>query len=215
MNRYHFTEHGKSYRIDHTLQSWRPQYSTIVAWTPPNSTVLDAGCGDGVLGEKLKKEKECSVFGFDLDPIGVAAAKRRGVNARVHDADRPFPYKKGQFDVVICNEVLEFVRDPNFVVSEILRVGKRAIVEFPNFGFWFYRIQMLAGRFPTLALYGHAVWETRQTKFLSYNDFLDLPIMKKASVQRVAGIDWKNRRVSWLASRFPNVFARSVIVALT
>lgn len=212
---YRFTEHGVGYRVGLALQSWRPQYSTIVDWTPSNSTVLDAGCGDGVLGEKLQKEKGSTVFGFDLDPIGVTAAIRRGVNARVHDADHPFPYKKGQFDVVICNEVLEFVRDPNFVVSEILRVGKMAIVEFPNFGFWFYRLQMLLGRFPTLALYGHTVWDTGQTKFFTLADFLAFPAVKNARIAHCAGIDWKNRHVSLLATRLPNLFARSVIVRLT
>lgn len=211
---YRFTEHGVGYRAGHALRPWRPQYSTIVDWTPPNSRVLDVGCGDGILGKKLAKEKGCRVFGFDLDPTGVAAAKQQGVNACVHDADRPFPYKKGQFDVVICNEVLEFVRDPNFVVSEILRVGKAAIVEFPNFGFWFYRLQMLAGHFPSLSLYGHTVWETRQTKFFTLADFLRFPALKKTHSTRHAGIDWSNRRVGFLASRFPNLCARSVLLQL-
>lgn len=211
---YRFSEHGDGYRVGFALRPWRPQYSTIVAWTPPGSRVLDAGCGDGVLGQKLINEKGCTVFGFDLDRVGVAAAKRRGVRARVHDANRPFPYKKAQFDVVICNEVLEFVQNPNFVVSEILRVGRTAVIEFPNFGFWFYRFQALTGRFPTLALYGHSVWETRQTKFFTYADVLAFPALKKARVTRRAGIDWKNRRVSWLATRFPNFFARSVILEL-
>lgn len=212
---YRFTEHGVGYRLGQTLQSWRPQFDTIVSWAAPKSSVLDVGCGDGVLGARLLKEKHCTVFGFDLDPVGVAEAKRRGVSARLHNADEPFPYKKGQFDLIICNEVLEFVCDPNFVVSEILRVGRQAIVEFPNFGFWLYRLQLLCGRFPSLALYGHPWWETRQTKFFTFADFLKLPAMKSVTVIRIAGTNWKNRSVSYLATRLPNFFARSVILLLT
>lgn len=212
---YRFTEHDRGYREKHTLQPWRPQYETIISWVPSGSHVLDIGCGDGVLGASLIKEKNCRVWGFDLDPIGVAEAKRKGLRAVVHDADMPFPYKAKQFDVAICNELLEFVTDPNLVVSEALRVSKKtAIMEFPNFGFWVYRLELLFGRFPRLALYGHRWWNTRQTKFFTYRDFLSLPIMKKARMCRIAGIDWRNRRVSWLASRFPNFFARSVMIAV-
>lgn len=197
-----------------TLQPWRPQYKTIISWVPVGANVLDIGCGDGVLGDTLIREKNCRVWGFDLDPIGVNEANRKGIHAVVHDASKQFPYKNRQFDVAICNEVLEFVEDPNRTVSEALRVAKAVIIEFPNFGFWFYRLEMLFGRFPQLALYGHRWWDTRQIKFFSYNDFSALPIMKKVRIEHMAGIDWKNRRVSWLASRFPNIFARSVIAKL-
>ena len=215
MNAYRFTEHTKGYRAGRTLQPWRPQFTTILSWVPTNARVLDIGCGDGVLGATLIKEKFCRVRGFDLDPVGVAEANRKGVRAVVHDANNPFPFKKKRFDVALCNEVLEFTEDPNAVISEALRVSKSAIIEFPNFGFWFYRLEMLIGHFPRLALYGHRVWETRQTRFFTYSDFLTFPAVKKARIVRIAGIDWKNRRVSLLASRFPNLFARSVILELS
>ncbi len=215
MTGYRFTEHIKGYALGATLQPWRPQFTTIISWVPEGSRVLDIGCGDGVLGVKLIREKNCRVWGFDLDPTGVAEAKRKGVHAVTHDANMSFPYKARQFDIVICNELLEFVSDPNLVVSEALRVSKKTVImEFPNFGFWLYRLELLLGRFPRLALYGHRWWNTRQIKFFSYHDFLSLPVMKKAYVSRIAGIDWRNRRVSWFASRFPNFFARSVLIIL-
>lgn len=209
---YRFTEHGKGYQLGKTLQSWRPQFNTIVSWVPEGSSVLDVGCGDGVLGNTLIKEKGCRVSGFDVDSVGVTESRRKGLITRVHDANMPFPYKSKRFDVAICNELLEFVEKPNVVIAETLRVGKRAIIEFPNFGFWFYRAELLFGRFPKLALYGHRWWNTRQTKFFTFTDFMELPAIKRATVTRVAGIDWKNRNVSYLATHIPNLFARSVLI---
>lgn len=213
MARYRFSEFGQ-YKIGKALTPFRPQFPVIISWVKTGSNVLDVGCGDGVLGQRLIQEKRCHVHGIDLDEIGVAEAKRRGIDARVGDADDGLPFKAHSFDVVICNELLEFVRNPNFVISECLRVGKTAIIEFPNFGFWFYRLQTLAGRFPTLALYGYSVWGTRQTKFFTYADFLRFPALKNARITRLAGIDWKNRRVSYLGTRFPNLFARSVLLEI-
>lgn len=211
---YRFTEHDKGYAVGKTLQPFRPQFAQIVSWVPRGLTVLDIGCGDGVLGATLIKEKSCHVWGFDLDSIGVKEAKRKGVRAVVHNANKRFPYKTNQFDVAICNEVLEFVEDPNLVISEALRVAGTAIIEFPNFGFWLYRIQLLLGHFPRFALYGHQWWNTRQTKFFSYADFLQLPSMQHTTIGRIAGIDWRNRGVSYLATRLPNLFARSVIIEI-
>lgn len=213
MAQYRFSEFGQ-YKIGKALTAFRPQFPVIISWVKEGANVLDVGCGDGVLGQRLIKERRCRVHGIDLDEIGVAEAKRRGIQARVFDADDGLPFKAHSFDVVVCNELLEFVRNPNFVISECLRVGSTAIIEFPNFGFWFYRLQMLAGRFPTLALYGYSVWETRQTKFFTYADALRFPALKKARVTRRVGIDWKNRNISLLATRLPNLFARSVIMEI-
>lgn len=214
MAKYRFDEHGIGYRVGHTLQTFRPQFPIIISWIPKNSKVLDVGCGDGVLGEKLIKEKQCEVFGIDLDEIAVKEAKRRGIKAEVRDMDDGLSWKNKKFDVVICSDVLQYSHQPDIVVSELLRAGKVVIVEFPNFGFWFYRLQTLLGRFPKLSLYGHAWWNTRQTKFFSLADFLSLPSLKKAKLNKIICIDWKNRHVSFLAKFNPNFFGRSCILEL-
>jgi methionine biosynthesis protein MetW len=214
VKKYRFNEHGEGYRIKKTLQPWRPQFPVIINWIPVGSKVLDVGCGDGVLGEMLIKEKNCNVYGIDLDEIGVREAIRKGVKALVGDADEGLPYPDKSFDVVVCNELLEFVNSPDFVVGELLRVGKKVIIEFPNFGFWFYRLQMLFGRFPSLSLYGHMWWETSQVRFFSLADFNKLPFLRKAMILQRACIDWKNRKVSILSRFAPNLFARSCILEM-
>lgn len=214
MKKYRFEEHGVGYQLGKALRPWRPQFPVIFSWIPKGAKVLDVGCGDGVLGERLRKEKNCTVYGLDLDEVGVEEAKRRGVKAKVWDADEGLPFKTNQFDIAICNELLELVRKPDLVVSEVARVGKTAIVEFPNFAFWFYRLELLWGRFPHFALYGHKWWETQMIKFFSYSDFLRLPSMQHLTIKRRACIDWKNRKISFLAKFFPNLFGRSCILEL-
>lgn len=214
MMKYRFDEHGVGYKIGKSLQPWRPQFPIILNLIADKSKVLDIGCGDGVLGEMLIKEKGCEVFGIDLDEIGVKEAKRRGVKAIILNIDDGLPFKNNEFDVVVCSDVLQYSNKPDFVVSQLLRVGKTVIIEFPNFGFWFYRLQMLFGKFPKLSLYGHKWWQTRQTKFFSLNDFLSLPSLKKVRVKKIVCIDWKNREVSILAKFFPNFFGRSCILEL-
>lgn len=214
MARYRFTEHGVGYQIGKTLQPWRPQFTVITQLVKPGSKVLDVGCGDGVLGEILIKQKNCQVFGVDLDLRGVAQAKRRGIKAKVFDANRKLPFEDQSFDCAYCNGLLEFVKDPNFTASEILRVGKIAIIEFENFGFWFYRIQHLLGRFPKLALYGHQWWQTSQTKFFSLSDFLSLPCLKNSKIEKIICVNWRNRKVSWLSRLWPNFFGRSCILQI-
>ncbi len=214
MKKYRFDEHGVGYKVGKTLQPWRPQNSTIISWVKEKSRVLDVGCGDGVVGERLIKEKNCEVYGLDLDEAAIAESKRKGLKAKVWDADDGLPFKTKSFDYAISNGLLEFVNKPDFLIAEILRVGKVAIVEFPNFGFWFYRLEMLFGRFPKLSLYGHEWWNTRQTKFLSLNDFLSLPSMKNVRINRIVCMDWKNREVSFMAKFWPNFFGRSCIVKI-
>lgn len=213
MAKYRFEEHG-FYKKESTLVSFRPQFPIILSLVKKGSKVLDVGCGDGVLGQKLIQEKGCTVFGIDLDEVGVTEAKRKGISAKVYDADLGLPFKDRSFDLVICNELLEFTKKPDYIVSECLRVGKEAIIEFPNFGFWFYRFQMLLGRFPKLSLYGYNWWDTLQIKFFSLADFLNLPAMKNVKILKIICINWRNRKISFLAKLNPNLFSRSCILKI-
>lgn len=214
MPKYRYTEHGKGYQVGQTLRQWRPGFDIVISWIPKGSRILDIGCGDGVLGERLIKQKSCLVYGFDLDPIGVKESTRRGIKAKVWDANEPLPYKDSSFDVIVCHGILQMIKKPNQLISESLRVSKTIIVEFSNFGFWFYRLEHLFGRFPRFLLYGHNWWETNQVSFFSYSDFLQLPALKKAQIKKLVCIDWKNRHKSLLGKFWPNLFGRSCILYL-
>lgn len=213
--KYSFDEHGVGYKVGRKLQKWRPQFSTIVDWIKPESSVLDVGSGDGVLAERLEKEKHCTVLAVDLDGMAVRETKRSGIKAQRLDVDDGLPFKDNSFDVAVCSDLLQYVKKPDFVMGEILRIGKSTIVQFPNFGFWFYRLVFLTGRFPKLALYGHKWWESQITRNFTLEDFLRLPSLKNAFVKRMICIDWKNRNISLLARFWPNFFARSCILELS
>src|SRR5581483_10556941 len=211
---YRFDEHGKGYKIGKALQSYRPQWIVMASLIKGGSKVLDLGCGDGIQGQRLIKEKGFEVFGIDLDPIAVTEAKRRGLKAKTGDISKRLNFSDKSFDYVICNVVLELVKKPDFLISEMLRVGKTVIIGFENFGFWIYRIEMLSGKFPQHALYGHKWYESNFTSFFSLSDFLSLPSLKKAKIKKVIGINWRNRKVSLLARLFPNLFSRSCILVI-
>lgn len=214
MTGYRYEEKGGNYQAGRTLRSWRPQFPVILSWINKGSKVLDVGCGDGALGEFLIRDKNCLVHGVDLDPIGVSEARKRGVKARILDADDGLPFKDKSFDVVIVCGLLELVRKPDFVVAETLRVSKRVIFSISNFGFWIYRLEHLFGKFPSFALYGHAWWETTQIKFFSLSDFLSLPSLQNATVKRLSCIDWKNKEVSQLGKLNPNLFGRNCVIEI-
>src|SRR3989344_4133938 len=215
MPNYKYEELGKHYALNKSLKSYRPQWQPILGLVPENSKVLDVGCGDGVLGEMLRKQKGSIVFGSYLHKVAVLEAKRKGITAQVHDANLRLPFKSKGFDYVICNEVLEFLTEPEKAISEALRVGKTVILEFPNFGFWYYRLEMLLGRFPKKALFGYSPFNTHQIKFFSYRDFLEFKVIRGVEIKRVICINWRNKKVSFLAKFNPNLFGRSCIVVLT
>lgn len=211
---YRYEEKGETYQSGKTLRSWRPQFPVILSWINKGSKVLDVGCGDGALGEFLIRDKDCLVHGIDLDPVGVAEARRRGVKARVFDADEGLPFKSKSFDVAIVCGLLELLRKPDFVVAETLRVSERVIFSISNFGFWLYRLENLFGKFPSFALYGHTWWETDQITFFSLSDFLALPSLQNTTIKGLSCIDWKNKEVSQLAKLNPNLFGRNCIIEI-
>lgn len=215
MANYQYEERGVNYKIGKAIHSWRPQYKVILSLVKRNSKVLDVGCGDGTLGEFLIRDKDCQVWGVDLDPVGVAEAKRRGYKSSVLNADDGLPFKNKSFDVVVICGLLELLRKPDFVIAEALRVSDSVIVSFSNFGFWIYRLELLFGKFPSFALFGHAWWETTQTTFFTLADFLNLPSVQNAKVESITCIDWKNKEVSNLAKLNPNLFGRNCIIKIS
>src|SRR5437667_4806132 len=122
----------------------------IAEMIEPGARVLDIGCGDGALLAFLAREKGVDARGIELSQSGVNACVRHGLSVIQGDADRDLDtFPAGAFDVVVLSQTLQATRQPRHVLEELLRIGKRAIVSFPNFAFSRVRLSLLfRGRMP-------------------------------------------------------------------
>jgi homoserine O-acetyltransferase len=128
----------------------RVDYNVIESLITPGSTVLDIGCGDGELLSRLTNQIKIKGHGIELDQNMVLACVTRGLSVVQHDVEHGLgKYADNTFDYVILSQTLQTLRNPERVYKELLRIGKRVIVSFPNFGYWKCRLQLsLWGRAP-------------------------------------------------------------------
>ena len=128
----------------------RPDLQAIAELIPSHAMVLDLGCGNGALLEFLVRVKGVKGRGVELSEEGMLACVRRGLSVRQGNLQEGLAdYPSASFDYVILAQTLPFLDDPSMILSEMLRVGKQAIISFPNWGYWRCRLELLlTGRMP-------------------------------------------------------------------
>lgn len=150
-------------------------YAVISDYISENSKVLDLGCGSGELLKMLFDKKACSGLGVDISQNNVIEAIQKGLSVIQGDIDRGLgEFSEKEFDFVILNQTLQSSEKPDFVIDEMLRVGKKAVVSFPNFGYWRIRFYLLFnGRMPKSKMLPFSWFDTPNIHLLTIEDFFD------------------------------------------
>lgn len=152
--------------------SVRPDFEAIAAWVRPDSSVLDLGCGDGLLLKYLKHARNIRGYGVEIADEDIAACVKNGVNViQSNLEDGLAGFDAGSFDYVILSQTLQAVRHTEEIVLELLRVGREGIVSFPNFGRWDQRLQVLRGRMPVSETLPYQWYNTPNVHLFTIHDF--------------------------------------------
>ena len=175
----------------------RPDHLLVAEMVRPGSRVLDVGCGDGTLLRLLVERRNVDGRGIELSQSGVNASVAHGLSVVQGDADTDLAhYPDDAFDYVILSQTLQATRRPKQVVEDLLRIGRRAIVSFPNFGHWRTRVQFFAeGRMPTNSNLPDPWYETPNIHLCTIRDFVDLVGMLGARMERAVALDATGRPV--------------------
>ena len=151
----------------------RPDLALIAAHVQAGARVLDVGCGDGALMAVLRDTRAADARGLELDQHNVAECVARGLSVIQGDADADLVYyPDASFDYAILSQTLQTTKRPDLVLGELLRVGRKAFVSFPNFAHWRVRASLLwGGRMPVTRLLPVAWYETPNIHHVTVRDF--------------------------------------------
>ena len=150
----------------------RADFAAIAQWVKPGARVLDLGCGDGVLFKYLKRERDISGYGVEIDDANVLACVKNGVNVIQRNLERGLrEFDDQSFDYVILSQTLQAMRNGERILHEMLRVGREGIVTFPNFGYWRNRLHVLRGRMPVSDSLPYQWFDTPNIHLCTLDDF--------------------------------------------
>ena len=153
----------------------RADQAAIVQWVAPQSRVLDLGCGDGSLLRTLWLQRQAPGYGVEIDDAKVLDCVDNDVNVLQVDLESGLSLFADQsFDCVILSETLQTIHRTEFLVREMLRVGREVIVSFPNFGHWNARLQVMLGHMPVSDSLPYEWYETPNVHHCTITDFEDL-----------------------------------------
>jgi methionine biosynthesis protein MetW len=182
----------------------------IAQLVPKGSRVLDLGCGDGALLALLKTQRNCSVYGIEIDDQNVLRCLERGVDVLQIDLEDGLSlFADSSFDVVLQIDTLQNLRNAEVMLRETVRVGRAGIIAFPNFAHWPNRLQVLAGRMPVTKALPYEWYDTPNIRVGTHSDFEALAQSNGLVVEQSFGLH-QGKKVTW----WPNMRASTAVFKL-
>lgn len=193
----------------------RADLDIIADWIEPESRVLDLGCGDGSLMAHLARERQVHGYGLEIDLQNIRACIRSGVNVIQTNLDKGLgDFDDNSFDYVIMTEALQVMRRPDLLVEDMLRIGRRCLVTFPNFGHWRCRVGLgFRGRMPVSRTLPDAWYDTPNIHLCTVADFESFCAARQIQVLQRSVVDQNNRSPSSIRL-LPNLFGEIALYKL-
>ena len=200
------------------IKSIRKDWDLIESLIKENSRILDIGCGKGDLIEQLEKNLRALVHGIEKSQKMALKGIANGLNITHGDAEIDLSqYANQSFDYVILSQTLQAMMEPKKILKELLRVGSKAIVSFPNFGHWKIRIQLLfQGKMPITEGLPYTWYDTPNIHFFTLKDFENLCKEMNIIIEKSIGLTNKGKQFSINSSLLPaNLITHEAIFLLS
>ena len=196
--------------------SLRADLQIIEQWIQPGSHVLDLGCGQGELLHYLQNEKDVHGYGLEIDPDNINACIAQGVNVIDKNLDLGLDnFEDRSFDTVVMNQALQAVHYPDRILEDMLRIGREAILTFPNFGHWRCRLYLgTKGRMPVSEFMPYTWYNTPNIHFCTFKDFENLCHERSVKILDRLVVD-QTHRSSRVSAMWPNLLGEVAIYRVT
>ena len=185
-------------------------YDLVLEEIPEKSKVLDLGCGDGVLLEMLQESKKVKGYGVEISEEGVSLCMEKGLYCYQADIDEGLTdYRKNSFDYVILNQTIQNTKRPDYVIKEVLRIGKKVIISFPNFGYIQTRLHLLfKGTMPVNDLLPYEWYSSPNIHLLTIKDMKNMAQEFDFKILRENHFTIGQNQKSKIRKLNPNLFAQ-------
>ena len=196
------------------MNNLRKDLNLIANLIEDNSKIIDIGCGDGELLDFLSKNKNAKIQGLEIDQKKVNKCVAKGLSVIQGDADKDLSlYPEKSFEYVILSQTIQATLEPKKILSELTRIGEKAIISIPNFGFWKVRLDLLfKGKMPITRKLNSTWFDTDNIHLCTILDFLELCDQLRLTVKQTVTItSKKQKKFSGKPSIKENIFAEEAI----